>query len=132
MSDISFDILEGETLGIVGESGCGKSTTAKAIIQLPKPTAGKLKYRDNLTELDKEGMDNNLPSDDLPRPDHSLNPEEPYLTLNEGTRVWSTAHGAAQDQSRSDDSSSWARPKAAAGHMNARAVNVKEFQWLEP
>ena len=57
VSDISFDILEGETLGIVGESGCGKSTTAKAIIQLPKPTSGKVEYQGtNLTELDKEGM----------------------------------------------------------------------------
>ena len=34
IEDISFDIYKGETLGLVGESGCGKSTTGKAIIQL--------------------------------------------------------------------------------------------------
>ena len=40
VSDVSFDVKKGETLGIVGESGCGKSTTARSIVQLPKPTAG--------------------------------------------------------------------------------------------
>ena len=38
VSDVSFDVKKGETLGIVGESGCGKSTTARSIVQLPKPT----------------------------------------------------------------------------------------------
>lgn len=42
VSDVSFDVLPGETLGIVGESGCGKSTTGRAILQLPKPTSGRV------------------------------------------------------------------------------------------
>jgi len=41
---ISFDILRGETLGIVGESGCGKSTTARLIVRLIDPTAGSVKF----------------------------------------------------------------------------------------
>jgi peptide/nickel transport system ATP-binding protein len=57
VSDVSFDILEGETLGIVGESGCGKSTTGRAILQLPKPNSGKVFFEHNeLTTLDKEKL----------------------------------------------------------------------------
>jgi len=40
VDDVSFDIRQGETLGVVGESGCGKSTTGRAILQLHEPTAG--------------------------------------------------------------------------------------------
>lgn len=42
VSDISFDLLPGETLGIVGESGCGKSTAGRAVLQLPAPTSGSV------------------------------------------------------------------------------------------
>jgi len=42
VDDISFDLHKGETLGLVGESGCGKSTTGRTILQLYKPTSGKV------------------------------------------------------------------------------------------
>ncbi len=46
VDDISFDIHKGETLGLVGESGCGKSTTGRTIIQLYRPTSGHVYYQD--------------------------------------------------------------------------------------
>jgi oligopeptide transport system ATP-binding protein len=46
VEDISFDIYEGETLGLVGESGCGKSTTGRTIVQLLRATSGKVYLRD--------------------------------------------------------------------------------------
>jgi peptide/nickel transport system ATP-binding protein len=44
VSGVSLDIRRGETLGLVGESGCGKSTTGKAVIQLPAPTSGRVRF----------------------------------------------------------------------------------------
>lgn len=44
IEDISFNIYKGETLGLVGESGCGKSTTGKAIIKLNDITDGEILY----------------------------------------------------------------------------------------
>ncbi|HPX46638.1 MAG TPA: ATP-binding cassette domain-containing protein, partial [Treponemataceae bacterium] len=42
---VSFKVRKGETLGLVGESGCGKSTTVRAIAQLYKPTSGKVLFK---------------------------------------------------------------------------------------
>ncbi|GGV41411.1 peptide ABC transporter ATP-binding protein [Actinomadura cremea] len=44
VSDVSFDVLPGETLGIVGESGCGKSTTGRALLRLDRSTSGRIRF----------------------------------------------------------------------------------------
>lgn len=52
VSGVSFEIHQGETLGLVGESGCGKSSLARAIMQIPPPTSGKVRLGDlDLTQL---------------------------------------------------------------------------------
>ncbi len=55
VDDISFEIRRGETLGLVGESGCGKSTTGKLLIKLLQPTGGEILYGGrNIFEMDRK------------------------------------------------------------------------------
>ncbi|MFB7138579.1 ABC transporter ATP-binding protein [Gottfriedia sp. NPDC056225] len=57
VDDISFHIYEGETLSIVGESGCGKSTTGRAILRLDEPTSGSIHFKEkDLLSLGKKEM----------------------------------------------------------------------------
>ena len=73
---VSFQIHSGETLGLVGESGCGKSTTGRTILQLYKPTAGKVFYEDvELTALHSEPMR-------MMRKNMQMIFQDPYASLN--------------------------------------------------
>jgi oligopeptide/dipeptide ABC transporter ATP-binding protein len=92
VSDVSLDVLEGETLGIVGESGCGKSTTGKALMQLPPPTGGDVWFDDvDLTTLSGEALRQTRPTMQMifQDPISSLNPRRKISEIvGEPLRIW--------------------------------------------
>jgi peptide/nickel transport system ATP-binding protein len=104
VSDVSFDVSEGETLGLVGESGCGKSTTAKAVVQLPPPTSGKVLYGGkDLATLKGEDLRRMRPDIQMifQDPISSLNPRRKVFDIvSEGIAVWGTSGGAGFTEDR--------------------------------
>ncbi len=94
VSNISLDVKPGETLGLVGESGCGKSTTGRAVMQLPHPTGGRVLFDgQNLTELNGEDLRQVRPKMQmiLQDPISSLNPRRRVKDIVvEGLSIWGT------------------------------------------
>ena len=102
VSGISLDITEGETLGLVGESGCGKSTTGKAIMQLPPPKSGSVVFEGtDLTKL--SGKDLRATRTQMKMifqdPISSLNPRRRVEDIiAEGLRIWKIGTRDEQDK----------------------------------
>ena len=100
VDDVSFAIREGETLGIVGESGCGKSTTARLLMRLIVPDAGEVNF-DGKSVLTEGG----LSLRDLRR-NVQMVFQDSYASLNPRLTVTDTiafgprAHGAAREKAR--------------------------------
>ncbi len=97
VSDVSLDVMAGETLGVVGESGCGKSTTGKAIVQSPRPTSGSVIFAgQEMTQLRGEDLRRTRTQMQMifQDPISSLNPRrrvgdivaEPLAIWGQGTR----------------------------------------------
>jgi len=76
VDDVSFDVIKGETLGLVGESGCGKTTLGRTLLRLIEPTAGSIIY--NGDDLTKKTIDEIKPL----RKDIQLVFQDPYSSLN--------------------------------------------------
>jgi peptide/nickel transport system ATP-binding protein len=92
VSGVSFDLARGETLGIVGESGCGKSSTARALVQLPPPRSGSVRLDGvELTALRGEALRRTRRRLQMifQDPISSLNPRRRVRDIvAEGPRVW--------------------------------------------
>jgi peptide/nickel transport system ATP-binding protein len=102
VSGISVDVGEGETLGLVGESGCGKSTTGRAIMQLPAPTSGRVLFDGvDLTTLKGEELRRTRPALQMifQDPISSLNPRRRVGEIvGEPLLVWSQGDQAARER----------------------------------
>lgn len=92
VSDVSIDVIEGETLGLVGESGCGKTTTGRAIMQLVKPKSGTVTFQgQELTEMRGEQLRQTRPKLQMifQDPISSLNPRRRVRDIvREGLDIW--------------------------------------------
>ena len=102
VSDVSFDLLEGETLGLVGESGCGKSTTGRTIMQLIRATSGKVLFDGlELTSLQGEALRRVRPRLQMifQDPISSLNPRRRIREIvREGLDIWEVGAKGQRDE----------------------------------
>jgi peptide/nickel transport system ATP-binding protein len=100
VANVSFDLVRGETLGLVGESGCGKSTTGKAIMQLPSPTRGTVRLGDTeLTALKGSALRATRPRMQMifQDPISSLNPRRTVSDIvEEPLKIWKLGDPAAR------------------------------------
>jgi len=106
VSNVSIDVMEGETLGLVGESGCGKSTTGKAIMQLPRPTSGQVVFEGSeMTKLTGEELRKTRTRMKMifQDPISSLNPRRKVEDIiGEGLRIWDICSDEEQDKKVED------------------------------
>lgn len=101
VAGISFDVFEGETLGLVGESGCGKSTTGRAIVRIEEPTSGEVSVDGTeLTRLGRSDLRKARTSIQMifQDPVSSLNPRRRVKDIvAEPLDIWKTQTGAERD-----------------------------------
>jgi peptide/nickel transport system ATP-binding protein len=132
VAGVSFDIYEGETLGVVGESGCGKSTTGKALMRIVEPTKGTVINGDqNITELSGRALRRARTQMQMifQDPISSLNPRRRIKDIvAEPLDCWGTAKGEERDAFVSDLLSKVGIDPAVYGNRYARQFSGGQCQ----
>ena len=113
---VSFDIGQGETLGLVGESGCGKSTTGRCILRLIEPSSGEVWFKgSDVTHMDANALR-------ALRRDMQIIFQDPYASLNPRLTVGAIIGEALQIHNLAK----------SRGEMEARVVQLLETVGLQP
>lgn len=121
VDDISFDIYQGETLSIVGESGCGKSTTGRAILRLDEPTSGTIQFQEkDLLGLSKKEMRK-------VRKDLQVIFQDPFASLNPRQTVEQILAEALAIQNVVPKENRRNRIEELLGHVGLRPESMERY-----
>ncbi|WP_339200864.1 dipeptide ABC transporter ATP-binding protein [Peribacillus sp. FSL P2-0133] len=121
VDDITFDIHQGETLSIVGESGCGKSTTGRAILRLDEPTSGSIHFQDkDLLSLGKKEMRRT-------RKDLQVIFQDPFASLNPRQTIGKILGEALAIQNVVPKENRKSRIEDLLGHVGLRPESMERY-----
>ena len=116
VNDVSFDIMEGETLSVVGESGCGKSTLARCVIGIHEPTRGEIYFRGKrIDDLSAKAM---MPY----RAKMQMVFQDPYSSLNPRLTVQQTL----------EEPYKFHNPGVSNGEIKDRVAEIMEQVGVDP
>ena len=118
---LPFDIKQGETLSIVGESSCGKSTTGRAILRLDEPTSGSIRFQDrDLLSLGKKEMRRT-------RKDLQVIFQDPFASLNPRQTIGKILGEALAIQNVVPKENRKSRIEELLGHVGLRPESMERY-----